>query len=202
MAEEEPAIAFDGGSPRTRKRILFQLNDRLKLEPGVAYTRFEPGRITPRTVVASIRPTTFIGETYPARTATLEVWWSPRSDGKDHFAIQWYEAPDRESDFENDDTTDSTLPDGYTLSLGCHQDDHFDELGEAHYQEEYPDGRTKRYGVTFEDATPRWILSTVLRELPDRLTTFRERLDATPDDHPGTRTESEAGQSGSPGGDS
>lgn len=201
MPEEDPAIAFDGGSPRTRKQILYQLNDRLKLEPGVEHTRFEPGRITPDTVVASIRPTTFIGETYPARTATLEVWWSPRSDGNDHFTIQWYEAPDRKLDFENGDPIDPTLPDGYTLSFGCHQDDHFDELGEAHYQEEYPDGSTKRYGVTFEDATPRWILSTILRELPDRLTTFRERLDATQDECPDTRTDSGAEHPGSPGGD-
>lgn len=178
MPGDDWKIAFDGGSPRTRKQILYQLNDRLKMEPGVEYTRFEPGRITPDTVVASIDPTTFVEKAYPAPTATLEVWWSPRLDGKDHFTIQWYEAPATKEKSSNSNRTDPTLPGGYTLSFGCHQDDHFDELGPAHYQEDYPDGRTERYGVSFEDATPRWILSTFLRDLPDRLVAFRARLDA------------------------
>lgn len=174
MPDEGPA--FGGGSPRTRKQILYQLNDRLKMEPGVQYTRLVPSRITPDTVVASIKPTEFLSDAYPAPIATLEVWWSPRAGGKDHFTIQWYEAPDDEVDVDADEVTDPTLPDSYTLSCGWHQDEHFNDLGEAHFQEEYPDGRTERYGVTFDDATPRWILSECLRGLPDRLAAFRERL--------------------------
>lgn len=177
MPDGEPA--FDGGSPRTRKGILFQLNDRLKMEPGVQYTRFTPSRITPDTVVASIEPTEFLEQAYPAPVATLEVWWSPRSVGKDYFTIQWYETPDSAADIDVIDVTDSTLPEGYTLSCGWHQDEHFNDLGEAHFQEEYPDGRTERYRVSFADATPRWVLSGCLRELPNRLAAFRERLGAT-----------------------
>lgn len=180
MAGEDPELAFDGGSPRTRKGILYQLNDRLKMEPGVKYTRFDPGRITPDTIVASIDPTEFLGEPYPAPVVTLEVWWSPRASGKDHFTIQWYEKPESKAETDTEDASDPTLPEGYTLSCGWHQDDHFNELGEAHFQEEYPDGRTERYGVTFDDATPRWILSECLRKLPERLTAFRDRLDASP----------------------
>lgn len=179
MADEEGAPIFDGGSAPTRKRILFQLNERLKTEPGIQYTRFTPSRITPDTVVASIIPTEFLGKSYPAPIATLEVWWSPRATGQDHFSIQWYEAPDTEVDTALDTGTDPTLPAGYTLSCGWHQDEHHNDLGDAHFQEEYPDGHTERYGVSFSDATPRWILSECLRELPDRLATFRERLDTS-----------------------
>lgn len=178
MVDKQRDIAFDGGSPRTRKQILHQLNDRLKMEPGVEYTKFEPSRITPDTVIASFTPQEFLGEPYPAATATLEVWWSPRSIGKDHFTIQWYEERDTEGETDDEGMTDPTLPADYTLSCGWHQDDHHSELGEAHFQEEYPDGTTERYGVTFDDATPRWVLSECLRELTDRLVTFRERLDA------------------------
>ena len=177
MPDEDGEPAFDGGTLRTRKGILYQLNNRLKMEPGVRYTRFRPGRITPNTVVASVTPTEFLGMSYPASIATLEVWWSPRTVGKDHFTIQWYEAPDRASDIDADRVTDPRLPDGYTLSCGWHQDDHYNDIGEAHFQEEYPDGHTERYGVTFSDVTPRWILSECLRELPNRLTAFRERLE-------------------------
>jgi hypothetical protein len=181
MADEEPDLAFDGGRPWSRKQTLLQLNERLKMEPGVGYTRFEPSRITPDTVITSLTPREFLGEAYPAVAATLAVWWSPRSTGKDHFTIQWYETRDAADEAGGAKGSDPTLPSGYTLSCGWHQDDHFDELGEAHFQEEYPDGTVERYGVTFDDATPRWILSENLRELPDRLATFRERLDAVPE---------------------
>ena len=94
--------------------------------------------------------------------------------------MQWYEAPDRETDVEAAEVVDPTLPEGYTLGCGWQQDDQLDELGETHFQEEHPDGRTERYGATFSDASPRWILSECLRALPDRLGAFRERLDAAP----------------------
>lgn len=178
MSEDEREFAFDGGSsPRTRKQICYQLNDRLKMQPGVNYTRFSPSRITPDTVVASVDPTMFLSTTYPGPIATLEIWWSPRSSGKDHFTIQWYEAPDSEETLDPNEATDPTLPEGYTISCGWHQDEHFNELGEAHFQEDYPDGSVERYGVTFGDVTPRWILSECLRELPARLERFRDRLD-------------------------
>ena len=177
MPSDEPPV-FDGGSPRTRKRILYQLNERLKMEPGVNYTRFDPSRITPEAVIASITPTEFLGESYPAPYATLEVWWSPRVASKDHFSIQWYETPDREEAATGEEVADPTLPEVYTLSCGWHQDDHFNELGAAHFQEEYPDGSTERYGVTFADATPRWILSECLGDLSRRLFEFRDRIDA------------------------
>lgn len=179
--DDDSELIIDGGSPRTRKQILYQLNNRLKMEPGVEYTRFDPSRITPDTVIASIMPTEFLGQVYPVPLATLSVWWSPRSIGKDHFTIQWYEAPDSEADIDPEETVDPTLPEGYTLSCGWHQDDHFNALGEAHFQEEYPDGSAQRYGMTFGDVTPRWILSECLQELPDRLVAFRERLGASLD---------------------
>ena len=178
MPSDEPEPVFDGGSPRTRKRILYQLNERLKMEPGVKYTRFDPSRITPETVIASITQTEFLGEAYPARFATLEVWWSPQVASKDYFTIQWYEAPDREQPTDGETATDPTHPEGYTLTCGWHQDDHFTELGTAHFQEEYPDGSTELYGVEFEDATPRWIVSECLRDLPIRLSEFRKALES------------------------
>lgn len=173
---DEWEVAFDGGSPRTRKRILYRINDRLKREPGVEFTRFDPGRIAPTEVVASVAPSRFLGVEYPADAATLSVRWSPRSAGKDHFRIQWYERAAPDSNLDDVGDGDSTLPDGYTLSCGWHQDDHFQELGEAHFQEEYPDGTTERYGATFGDATPLWILSECLAALPERLEAFRDRL--------------------------
>ncbi|MFC3960230.1 hypothetical protein [Halovivax cerinus] len=168
-------ISFDGGQSRTRKTILAQVNERLKREPGVEYTRFVPGRIAPTSVVAAIEPTPFLGETYPAPHATLEVWWAPKSTGRDHAMIQWYETLD-EAHPSTDSDVDPTITSHYTLACGWHQDDHHDELGPAHFQEEYPDGRTKRYGIQFDDVTPLWIVSRCLAELPDRLARFRNRL--------------------------
>ena len=172
---EEPELAFDGGSPRTRKRILYRLNERLKREPGVEYTRFEPGRMAPTEIVGSVTPTELLGREYPAPAATLEIWWSPNSGRKDHFTIQWYEHTDDWS--EQADASDPTLPDEYTLSCGWHQDEHHNELGAAHFQEEYPDGSAERYGLDFGDVSPLWILNECLAQLPDRLETFRNRLD-------------------------
>ena len=45
------------------------------------------------------------------------------------------------------------------------------------------DGRLRtveRYGVSFGDVNPVWILSECLANLPDRLRTFRGRLDEGP----------------------
>ena len=41
MDGDDPPVAFDGGGPWTRKRILYRLNDRLGHELGVEYTRFD-----------------------------------------------------------------------------------------------------------------------------------------------------------------
>lgn len=171
---DDPEFAVDGGTPRTRKRILYRLAERLKREPGVEYTRFDPGRIAPTHVIASVDPTRLLAAEYPASAATLELWWSPRADAKDHFTIQWYERVDDGSELPAE--PDPTLPEGYTLSCGWHQDDHQNDLGEAHFQEEYPDGTAERYGMAFGDVNPVWILSVCLSELPDRLETFRSRL--------------------------
>lgn len=176
MPGDEWPVAFDGGSPRTRKGILRQLNDRLKREPGIEYTRFEPGTIAPTELRAAVKPSQLLGMEYLPPVATLSIRWSLQSSGKDHFAIQWFERPEQERIPSSDDGRDSTLPTRYTLSCGWHQDDHYNELGEAHFQEEYPTGRTERYGVTFGDHHPVWVLSTCLAALPDRLTSFRNRL--------------------------
>ncbi|MDL0118503.1 hypothetical protein PNQ29_03310 [Halobacterium salinarum] len=176
MAGDEWPVAFDGGSPRTRKGILRQLNDRLKREPGIEYTRFEPGTIAPTELRAAVQPSQLLEMEYPAPDATLSIRWSPRPSGNDHFAIQYFERPEQEQTASSADGRDPTLPEGYTLSCGWQQDDHCNELGEAHFQEEYPTGRTERYGVSFGDQHPVWILSTCLAALPDRLTSFRNRL--------------------------
>jgi hypothetical protein len=91
--------------------------------------------------------------------------------------IQWYERADTAFGAAVD-ARDPTLPEGYTLSCGWHRDDPLNDLGLAHFQEEYPDGSVERYGVSFGDVNPMWILSECLANLPDRLTTFRDRLDA------------------------
>ena len=176
MDGDDPPVAFDGGGPRMQKRILYRLNDRLGHDPGVEYTRFDPGRTAPTGLVASVDPGLLLGAEYPAPAATLEVRWSPRSGRKDRFAIQWYERADTASGAAVDER-DRTLPEGYTLSCGWHQDDHLNDLGPAHFQEEYPDGSVERYGVSFGDVNPVWILSECLANLPDRLRTFRDRLD-------------------------
>jgi hypothetical protein len=179
MDGDDPPVAFDGGGPWTRKRILYRLNDRLGHEPGVEYTRFDPGRTAPTGLVASVDPERLLGAGYPAPAATLEVRWSPRSGRKDRFAIQWYERADTASGAAVDER-DRTLPEGYTLSCGWHQDDHLNDLGPAHFQEEYPDGSVERYGASFGEVNPVWILSECLANLPDRLRTFRGRLDEEP----------------------
>jgi hypothetical protein len=68
----------------------------------------------------------------------------------------------------------------YSLSYGWDQDDHLYELGPAQFQEKYPDRSVKRYGVSFDDVDPVWILSECPANLPDRLRTFRGRLDKGP----------------------
>ena len=77
MDGDDPPVAFDGGGSWTRKRILYRSNDRLGHEPGVEYTRFDPGRTAPTGLVASVDPTWLLGDRRRCRTSEPQADLSP-----------------------------------------------------------------------------------------------------------------------------
>ena len=115
---------------------------------GFRNVRFVPSKIRREAVHAEVEPEVVLETDYDATTARLEVQFEfPENASRDYYRIQWIE-PGR----------------GY--SVGWHQDDHRNDLGECHLQlddrDEVADVRT----TDLLDAHPLNVLETRLEELP------------------------------------
>lgn len=139
----------DGGSVDTKKQLYQRVHNRLSSATPFADVRYVPSRIRPRRVVADVDAAAFVGESYPASTARLEIEFLLREDW-DRYWIQWIES-------ERD------------LACGWHQDETHPELGTCHFQVEFPDGSTTRDSAEFLDEHPLVIVERRLDELPRKL---------------------------------
>lgn len=170
-------MVFLAGTPpfETREATLRRLKQWLDGHGYVEYARFEPDDDSPRRVIASVWTDRLFGVDYPVDVATLEVQWQTRRDAKDHFWITWAECPDEYAETKGLRTDDPTLPSGYTLTAGLHQDDTHPDLGPAHFQHERP-GVAEREGINLVGNSPLAILDYFLGVLPEHVAMLRDEV--------------------------
>lgn len=141
-----PALT-DGGRNYSRKELCYRIRAFLKQQPGVETVRFEPSRLRPEAVVATVAPEQFLGREHDSEATTLEVEWRPRPDDHDGFRVQWIESD-------------------AGRSVGWHQDDTHPGLGDCHVQVDGVDGTVHREPASFDYDNPLGIVSECLAALP------------------------------------
>jgi hypothetical protein len=135
----------------TQETVHESVHSLLSSHGGFRNVRFTPSKIRREEVHAEVDPEAALGIDYDATTARLEVQFEfPQSADVDYYRIQWVE-PDS----------------GY--SVGWHQDDHRNDLGECHLQLDHGDEVADAQSADFLDAHPLNVLETRLEELPDVL---------------------------------
>ena len=143
------SMLFLAGRDRyTQRTLLRAIHDRLSKQAGCTAVRYEPSSRRPRTVVAAVEPTAFLGEQYDIETARLEVrFWYPEGVDYTYYRCNWVE-PKRD------------------LMLGFHQDADHPELGRCHLQLDFDGATVSRQSVAFLDAHPLAALEQRLHEFP------------------------------------
>jgi len=135
----------------TRDRLHETVHSWLSGRGGFRDVRFVPSKIRRREVHADVDPTVAFGVDAETTTARLEVQFEfPADAAHDYYRIQWV-APDR------------------NYSVGWHQDDHRDALGECHLQLDYREEVVDVRPTDFLDAHPLTVLDARLERLPDVL---------------------------------
>lgn len=137
----------DGGRNYTRKELCYRIRAFLAHQPGMDDLRFEPSRLRPKVVAATVATPRFLGRERSPERATFEVEWRPRPGDRDGFRIQWIES-------------------GPGRSVGWHQDATHPDLGACHFQVDAADGTTRREPASFDYDHPLGILSECLAALP------------------------------------
>lgn len=118
---------------------------------GFRNVQYAPSKIRREQVYADVDPAVALEADPRGGTARLEVQFEfPRSASYDYYRIQWVE-PDRE------------------LSVGWHQDDHRNDLGECHLQLDYRDEVADVESAEFLDSHPLNVLEARLEQIPDVL---------------------------------
>lgn len=138
-----------GGSPYRRKKLYRRIRNRLRSQAEFSAVRFRPSRIRPRQVLAAVDPSGFVGPSYPAEAARIEIEFDLR-EPRNHYRIQWVE-PAR------------------GLACGFHQDGTHPEFGECHFQVDHPDGTVEREPAAFLDAHPLAAFERRMAVLPGKL---------------------------------
>lgn len=139
-------MVFVGGRGFTRFEGLRRISKRLQNVPGFTDIRYEPSRIRPRTVVATVDVEMFLGRAFPRTEATVEVTWRAR-EGTDVQRVQWIDE---------------------TVSLGWHKDDDHPALGTTHFQIDSED-ESDHEPAHIEAEAPLHFLEICLDRLPDQL---------------------------------
>lgn len=144
-------IFLAGRDRYTQRSLLRDVHNRLTNQAGCEDVRYRPSRRRPRYVIADVDPTTFLGDSYVAETARLEIrFWYPAGINHEYYRINWIE-PDR------------------NLMLGFHQDADHQDLGPCHIQLNYEDTPADRYSASFLDTHPLAVLDERLQQLPKAL---------------------------------
>lgn len=138
-----------GGNPYDKRRIYQRIHQRLNKQPEFSDVQYLPSKNRPREIHANVDVAQFLEQSYPTTTARVEIEFVFRQNWN-HYWIQWVE-PER------------------GLSCGWHQDNTHPELGQCHFQIDYPDGSVDREEATFLDAHPLSVVETRLQSLPEKL---------------------------------
>lgn len=144
-------IFLAGRDRYTQRSLLRDVHNRLTNQAGCEDVRYRPSQRRPRYVIADVDPTTFMGNSYVAETARLEIrFWYPAGVNHEYYRINWVE-PDR------------------NLMLGFHQDADHQNLGPCHIQLDYENTPVDRYSASFLDTHPLAVLDERLQQLPGAL---------------------------------
>lgn len=118
---------------------------------GFRNVRYVPSKIRRREVHAEVAPETVLQTDYGGSTARLEVQFEfPQSASADYYRIQWVD-PDR------------------NWSVGWHQDDHRNDLGECHLQLDHGEEVADVREADYIDAHPLNVLEARLERFPEVL---------------------------------
>lgn len=149
---------FLAGRDRYTQRTLHRdTHDRLDKQPGCTDVRYRPSRRRPRTVVADVETTTFLGCSSRVAEARLEVRFGyPPGVGYEYYRINWIE-PER------------------AMMLGFHRDGDHPGVGGCHVQLDHRDTSVDRHGVTVLDDHPLAVLDERLQQLPSALAAIEWR---------------------------
>lgn len=132
----------------TQETVHQSVHSWLSSRGGFPNVRFTPSKIRREQVRADVDPAAALGMDYDGTTARLEVQFeSPRDAPRNYHRIRWAE-PNRSS------------------SVGWHQDEHRDELGECHLQLDNGDEVVDVQTADFLDAHPLNVVETRLEQLP------------------------------------
>ncbi|AWB28735.1 hypothetical protein HARCEL1_12715 [Halococcoides cellulosivorans] len=123
------------------------MRNRLDKEPGCHDVRVRPSRARPRSILARVTPSEFLGQGYAIDEATLTVRFSyPNAVDYEYYVIEW-------SEEERD------------LGIGWHQDEDHPDLGECHFQIDHAGQTVDRRSATFLNDHPLEVLETRLDQL-------------------------------------
>lgn len=149
-----PLLVFLADRERlTRNAVHEAIHRWLSGHGGFDDVRFSPSKIRKEQVVTSVAPSVLLGtdDVDANTTARLEVQFEfPQRANYDFYRIQWIE-PDRH------------------YSVGWHQDDHRNDLGECHLQLDYRDEVIDARPAEFLDSHPLNVLEARLEKLPSVL---------------------------------
>ncbi|WP_135823374.1 hypothetical protein [Halorussus ruber] len=135
----------------TQETVHESIHEWLTGHAGFHDVRYAPSRIRREEVHAEVDPDVMLEADYDTLSARLEVQFEfPQSAGYDYYRIQWVE-PDRD------------------WSVGWHQDDHRNDLGECHLQLDHETEVADVRSADFLDSHPLNVLETRLTQLPDVL---------------------------------
>lgn len=141
-------IFLAGRNRYTQRTLLRDVRDRLSNQAACRDVRYQPSRRRPRSVVADVDSTTFLGNSHGAERARLEVrFWYPAGDEYEYYRLNWVE-PERD------------------LMLGFHRDSDHQNVGPCHVQLDYGDAVVDRHEATFLDVHPLAVLDHRLGQLP------------------------------------
>ncbi len=148
-------IFLAGRDRYTQRTLLRDVHDRLTRQAGCDDVRYRPSRRRPRYVIADVDPTAFLGHSYDAETARLEVrFWYPAGVDDEHYRINWVE-PDR------------------NLMVGFHRDADHPDLGPCHVQLDHDGTPVDRYRATVLDAHPLAVIDERLQQFSAALAAIR-----------------------------
>lgn len=135
----------------TQDTVHEAIHEWLSSHGGFRNVRYAPSKLRREEVRADVEPEVALDVQRQIQSARLEVQFEfPRSASRDYYRIQWV-VSDR----------------GY--SVGWHQDDHRDDLGECHLQLDHGDEVVTVRSADFLDAHPLNVLERRLEQLPDVL---------------------------------